>query len=131
MEKSLSNGKITFVNIVKGVMFALGITIVAVLLLAIVYKFVNMSDATIKIINQIIKILSIAIGVFICLKNDKSKGMLKGAIVGGIYTIISFFVFSILVSTFSFSFSLLYDILFASIIGLIFGIIFVNIKSKR
>ena len=131
MEKTMSNGKNTFVNILKGVMFALGFTIVAVLLLAIVYKFVNISDLLIKIINQIIKIVSIALGVFICLKNDKSKGLLKGAIIGAVYTVIAFFVFSILVSTFSFSLSLIYDVLFASIIGLIVGIIFVNIRGKN
>ena len=129
MENVMSNKKQGIAGIVKGVLFALALTVVAVLVLAILYKFINMSDTVIKVANQIIKIASIALGVKIATKKDKSKGLLKGAIIGALYTVLSFFLFSILASSFSFTLGLLFDILFASVIGLIFGVIFVNAKK--
>lgn len=129
MEKSLTN-KNCVLNILKGVFSAVSCSLVLVLLLAIIYRFVDMSDGLIIVLNQIIKILSILFGCYVCFKIDKSKGMLKGAILGAIYTIVAFFVFSILSSSFSFNMSLIYDIFFASVIGLVGGIIFVNVRKK-
>ena len=93
------------------------------------WNIVNISDLTIKIINQIIKGFSVLLGVFICLKNNKEKGLIKGAIIGAAYTLLSYLIFSILVASFSFSASIIYDMIFASIIGLICGIMFVNLKK--
>lgn len=129
MEKVLSNKKQKIAGLVKGVLFSLIFTAVAVLLLAVLYKFVEMSDGAIKIANQIIKIASVALGVKIALKKDKSKGLLKGAIVGVLYTILSFVLFSLLAKNFSFSLSLVTDIVFAGLVGLIFGVLFVNFKK--
>ena len=103
MNRALSeNKKTSIMNVAKGVLLAVCLTVVLVLILAVVYKFVDLSDSVIKIINQIIKVVSIGFGVFICLKKDKSKGMLKGSIIGSVYMLVSFLVFSILVSTFNF-----------------------------
>ncbi len=129
MENVLSSKKQGFVGVVKGILFALIFTVVAVFLLAVLYKFVEMSDGTIKIANQVIKIISIALGVKIALKKNKSKGLLKGLIIGIFYTILSFLLFSILAKNFSFSLSLVSDIVFAGLVGLIFGILFVNFRK--
>ncbi len=129
MEKVLSNKKQKFAGLVKGLLFSIIFTAVAVLALAFLYKFVEMSDGAIKVANQIIKILSIALGVKIALKKDKSKGLLKGVIIGVLYTILSFVLFSLLAKNFSFSLSLVTDIIFAGLVGLIFGVLFVNLKK--
>ena len=130
MNRALSeNKKTSIMNVAKGVLLAVCLTVVLVLILAVVYKFVDLSDSVIKIINQIIKVVSIGFGVFICLKKDKSKGMLKGGIIGSVYMLVSFLVFSILVSTFNFSITILYDMIFGALLGLIFGVIFVNFRK--
>lgn len=131
MEKILSNKKNEIVGLVKGILFSLIFTVFAVFVLALVYKFVSLSDVFIKVANQTIKILSIALGVKIALKKNKSKGLPKGIIVGVLYTILSFLLFSLLAHSFSFSLSLMTDIIFAGLIGLIFGILFVNLKNKK
>ena len=130
MNRALSeNKKTSIMNVAKGVLLAVCLTVVLVLILAVVYKFVDLSDSVIKIINQIIKVVSIGFGVFICLKKDKSKGMLKGSIIGSVYMLVSFLVFSILVSTFNFSITILYDMIFGALLGLIFGVVFVNFRK--
>lgn len=127
MENILTK-KQSFASVTKGVLFALIFTVVAVLVLAVLYKFVDMSDGVIKVANQVIKVVSIALGVKIALKKDKSKGLVKGLIVGIIYTILSFFLFSLLAKSFSFSLSLVSDVIFAGLVGLIFGVLFVNFR---
>ncbi len=128
MEKTLNN-KSFIISFFKSVFVAISCSLVLVLALAIIYRFVSMSEGVIRICNQIIKVLSVLIGCFVLFKKDKSKGMLKGSLLGAIYTLGAFFIFSLLSSSFSFGLSLIYDIIFASIVGLIGGIIFVNIRK--
>ena len=119
----------SFSQIAKGVLISLTVSLVGILLFAIVLRFVNLSDLTIKIINQIIKVLSVLFVVIVCLKKDKTKGMLKGAVLGVFYTFFSYLVFSILVANFSFSISFIYDLIFSCIVGILCGVLFVNLKK--
>lgn len=118
-----------FSQILKGCLIALCISIIGILVFAFVLRFVTINDISIKIINQIIKVLSVLFGVMVCLKKDKSKGLVKGSIIGVVYTISSYLLFSLLVASFSFGFSIMYDIIFSGIVGLISGVIFVNSKK--
>ena len=127
MEKAINKGNIS--QVLKGCLIALCVSLVGILLFAVVLRFVSLSDTVIKIINQIIKVTSVLLGVKVCLKNNKSKGLMKGSCVGAIYTIISYLVFSLLVASFNFSLSIFYDLIFSSVVGLICGVIFVNIKK--
>lgn len=115
-------------QISRGVLVSISISLVAILLFAVVLRFAGIPDIVIKIINQIIKVVSILFGVKVTLKRDKTKGLLKGVILGVIYTITSYLVFSILIASFSFGLSFLYDLIFSAIVGLICGVIFVNAK---
>lgn len=115
-------------QLVRGTLVSISISLVAILLFAVILRFVNLPDIVIKIINQVIKVLSILFGVKVMLKRDHTKGLLKGTMLGIIYTITSYLVFSILVSSFSFGLSFLYDLIFSALVGLICGVIFVNTK---
>ncbi len=115
-------------QITRGVLVSISISLISILLFAVLLRFINFPDIVIKIINQIIKVLSILFGVKVTLKRDKTKGLLKGVLLGIIYTITSYLVFSILIASFGFSISFLYDLIFSSIVGLICGVIFVNVK---
>ena len=131
MENSLALNKGNFfLSFIKGVLVSLCVTIAGIFLFALVLKFVNVSTIVIKIVNQIIKVISVLFGVKICLKQDRSKGLLKGFIVGVFYTIFSYLIFSFLVSSFSFGLNLLYDVLFSGLTGIVCGVIFVNSKLK-
>lgn len=127
MEKAINKGNIS--QVLKGCLIALCVSLIGILLFAVVLRFVSLSDTVIKIVNQIIKVTSVLLGVKVCLKNDKSKGLAKGSFVGAIYTLTSYFVFSLLVASFNFSLSIFYDLIFSSAVGLICGVIFVNSKK--
>jgi len=127
MEKVINKNNIS--QVFKGCLIALCVSLIGILLFAVVLRFINISDTLIKIINQIIKVVSVLLGVKVCLKKDKSKGLVKGSCVGAVYTITSYLVFSLLVASFSFGLSIIYDLIFSSLIGLICGVIFVNSKK--
>ncbi len=121
--------KANILGVLKGVLVAVCISIVGVLLFAVVYKFVAMNGTTIKIVNQVIKVLSVLLGVNVALNGNKTKGAVKGLLIGVIYSIVAYAIFGLLSSTFTFNLSILYDAIFAGLVGLIAGIFLVNLKK--
>lgn len=117
-------------NMLVGTLIALCVSLVLVLVFAFMLKFTNISDGAIKPVNQIIKGVSVFIGVFVSLKKTKELGLVSGLLIGFIYTILAFLVFSTLSGNFKFDITLLTDIVFGAVIGAICGIICVNIKKS-
>ncbi len=124
------SGKGVFLSIVKGSVYALCISLVCILLFAFLLKFTSLSDNLITPINQVIKGVSIFVGVLLGLKKQKEMGLVSGLLIGLIYTIAAFLVFSALNRSFVFDRTLLNDVVFGSIIGGICGIICVNLKKS-
>lgn len=130
MEKVKNNEKNNILlNGLKGSMLSVCVSLVLILIFAFVIKLTSMSDTLIKPINQIIKVVSIFFGTLFIVKKVNQKGLITGAIVGLLYSILAFVVFSILNGGFSFDITLLIDILFGAISGAICGIICVNMKK--
>ena len=66
------NERVSFIgSVIKGSLIALSFSLVGILVFAFVLRFVTISDTAIKPINQVLKILSILIGVFCGLKKCK------------------------------------------------------------
>ena len=106
-----------FLSIVKGSLIALCVSLIGILIFAFCLKFTSLSDKLILPINQVIKGLSIFLGVFFGLKKRKEMGLVSGLLIGFVYTIVAFIVFSILNGAFNFDHTLLNDIVFGTIIG--------------
>ena len=116
-------------SILKGSLIALCVSLILVLVFAFLLKFTDVPDSIITPVNQVIKGGSIFLGVFIGLKRSKELGLVSGLLIGFIYTIVAFLVFSALSASFSIDVTLLTDIVFGAIIAAICGIICVNIKK--
>ncbi|MBQ8749156.1 MAG: TIGR04086 family membrane protein [Clostridia bacterium] len=123
------NNKNMITALLKGSFIALLISLVGILIFALFLKFVDINDSWIMPINQVIKVLSIFFGVKSFLKNCEGKGLIKGALLGLVYTLFAFVVFSLLSSSFVIDLTLVYDSLFGTILGAICGIICVSIKK--
>lgn len=120
----------TMLDIIKGALCAIAISLVCILIFALFIKLLNISDKLIAPFNQVIKFASIFFGVKVSLKCNKEKGFLKGLIIGFVYTLLAFIIFSILSKSFCFDKSLFNDLLFGTIAGIICGVILVNFKKK-
>lgn len=115
-------------ELTKGTIFSLIISMVLIIIFAIIIRFTNISDGAIMPINQGIKAISIFFGILLALKGSQ-KGFVKGLIIGLLYAVLSYLVFSILSSTMSIGLTTLTDIIFDSVLGAISGLIAVNIKK--
>lgn len=129
MKVKNSNGLLGAV--LKGVLCAVCVSLALVLVFAFLLKFTNIPESVIKPINQVIKGVSVFVGVFVGMKKLKELGLVSGLLIGLAYTIMAFLIFSILGGSFNFDLTFLTDIVFGGVIGSICGIICVNLKKSN
>jgi len=122
--------KNSVIAVFKAVIIAIVVSLIAIIVQALFLKFFNMSEGLIPIVNQIIKGLSIFFGCIFSIRG-LNNGWLKGLLVGIIYTVVGFTLFSVLYGDFSANLTLLNDIVLGSVTGLLSGVICANVgKSK-
>lgn len=119
-----------FIKILKSCMIGLIFTLLGVVLFAIILKFVDLSSNAISYVNDVIKVISLFIVVFLLKKHSEGKLILNSFFAGIIYALISFGVFSILNGKVDFNLTIVYDLLFAVIVSLIIAIM-VNLMSRK
>ncbi len=130
MEKVKKQNKSYAIEMLKALIIALIISLVAVLIMAFFIKVFNIPTSAISIINQIIKGLSILIAALIAFTLPKN-GWLRGIIFGILYSLLTFVVFSLLDEDgFKIGLSLLNDVSLGAVTGLISGIITVNLLKS-
>ena len=116
-----------FSTIIKGALCSVIITLFSVLIFALIVKFALLNSGVIKAVNQFIKILSVFLG---CAFSVRGKmGLIRGALIGVISTIITYLLFSLFAGTVSFGISFVIDLIFGLIIGAVSGVISVNVKK--
>ena len=102
----------------RGTLYALVLTLAGVLIFAFVVKFAGISDSVIRPIIQIIKALSIFTGVYFLLKRIEKRAWMHGGILGLVYTVLAFFILSIIDSNFSVTGGFFIEALFALAVGM-------------
>jgi putative membrane protein (TIGR04086 family) len=127
MNRDLVKHENIIVSIIKGAVVSVAVTLVLILAFALIIRFFNVNDNIIFPVNQVIKVVSLFVGVMILTKGNKEKGLLKGVLLGLIYFVLSFALFSILQGDFSFQLSNFYDLILTSLMGGIVGLIAVHI----
>ena len=111
----------------RGVLIAILISLAGVLIFSLVIRLALLNSGVIKAVNQFIKIMSVFLGCFFSLKEN--KGLLKGLIVGIIIsTFLIYLIFALISGNSVFSLSFLIDLIFGIIVGGISGVIAVNVK---
>ncbi len=126
--KELKIDKSFFIDCLKATLFSLVITLIVVLILGIIIKFVHIPKNVLMPINQVIKVISMLIGCVFGIKN-KRNGAFKGGVTGLLYTLLSVFIFLILGFSLKNSFNYI-DVLLGIVIGAISGIVAVNTGKK-
>lgn len=117
-------------NILKGVLFSLIFSVVLILILAVVAKYTDISDKAISAVNQVIKVIALFLGILIGMKGQKG-GLIVGAIVGLLYTLLSFAIFSAISGELTFDKVTVFDFLISIAVGAISGILTVNLKGLK
>lgn len=128
MEKT-HNIKQDVLDILRATLFSTLIAIGLVLIFAIIIRFASIENGIIMPVNIAIKILSILIGTMIGIKTPQN-GILKGALSGLLFMLLTFLIFSALNGFKDVTFSWI-DLITLPIAGAISGIIAVNLKSRK
>lgn len=110
-----------------GAVVSVCVTLILILIFALLIRFVGIKDNWIFPINQVIKIISLFLGIFIALKGNKENGLIKGLFLGFAYYILSYVTFSILQGSFSINIGNFYDLILTTLMGGIIGLILVHI----
>lgn len=112
--------------IIKGANLSLIISLVSILIFAFIVRSALLSNGVIKCVNQFIKIISIFLGCVFFIKGK--GGLVKGALLGLLFFILTTLIFALFSAGFTISLSLVIDLFFCVIVGAISGIISVNIS---
>ena len=83
-------------QLLRGLLVAIGATLICVLVFALLMQWLKPSDSAIRIVNQLIKLASIFIGVKVMLGRTCEKGLLYGALLGVCYMALGVGLFAIL-----------------------------------
>lgn len=123
MEEKISKN---FVNILKGVLISIIFTLIFLFIFSMLLTYTNISEQFIAPVIIVITAISIFIGSSIGNLKIKKNGLLNGAIIGGIYILIIYFLSSIINNNFSITTQSIIMIIAGMICGMLGGIIGVN-----
>ena len=86
--------KATILHSLKAGILSLVFSCIGVLVLALIAKLCNIGDTLLPIINQVLKVIAVAIGTIVSVKDEKF--LLKAVIGAVIFWLLSFAVFAIM-----------------------------------
>ena len=115
-------------QILKGAFLALAFSFLATVVFASVIRFAPVPEKAIYPVNQTVKVLAIAIGVFAFVRGE--KGFLKGVAIALIFTALSYLAFSAIGGDFSLSWLMLVELVIAVLAGVICGAVAENIRRS-
>ena len=115
-------------DVLRGVIISLVVNVVLVLIVAVVVKHTGISETVATILNQVIKVLSLAVGIGIGFRSGR-YGLVLGAIVGAVYTALGFAIFSLLSGKSLFADVSVFDFLIGVAAGIFAGILAVNLRT--
>lgn len=119
-----------FFEIFKGVIFSLIISVLTVIVFAIIVRFANLSSKTVEIVNIALKIISILTGTLLAVGSGR-QGLFKGGIIGLLFVLVSYLVFSLINGSFSVNPLTAFDVIFCLVAGLLSGVFAVNVRKGK
>lgn len=113
-------------SIVCGVLLALAFSLLSAVVFANVLRVSSIPEKAIYPVNQVVKVIAIALGTLFFVRGE--KGWLKGGAIGVLFTALSYLAFAAIGSDFSLSWLILAELALAFFAGMCSGVIAVNMK---
>lgn len=80
----------------KGLGMALLVTVAGVAIFALLMQWIRPSESVVRVINQVLKLISVGAGVYIAVGRGCEGGLMKGILVGVMYMAIGVGVYALL-----------------------------------
>ena len=123
MENSYGN---SVISLCKGVASALALSFVFALVFALVLRFVSLPNQAIYPTNQVLKGVSLCVGVILHVRGE--KGWLKGGACGLLFAALSYLLFSGIANDFSLSWLFFGESALTVLVGAVSGSLAVNMR---
>lgn len=114
-------------QIIKAWVAAVVFALIFVLVFTLVLQLFSVGAEVIKPVNQVFKVICLALGCIIFLRGE--KGLIKGAIAGILYIVTTYLIFGAIGGGFAFGWLQLAELAIGIFAGGVSGIIAVNIKK--
>ncbi len=114
--------------VAKGLLLSLACSLLFTVIFACVMRYTGLTAKALYPVNQGIKSLSLAIGVFAFTRGE--KGWLKGLTTGLLFTCLSYLVFSAIGGDFSLSWLIFAELALGAFTGALCGVISVNLRRS-
>ena len=83
-------------RLVKGLAAAVLMTVAGVAIFALVMQWVKPTEDAVRVFNQVLKLVSIAVGVYVAVGRGGNGGLIRGAAVGLLYMAVGVALYAIL-----------------------------------
>ena len=113
-------------SIVKGALFSVAFSLLLAIVFAVILRMGAISDGVIYPINQVVKVVAVALGALLFVRGE--KGWIKGGVIGLVFTALSYLLFSAIGGDFSLSWMIIIELAVGFFSGALSGIIAVNLK---
>lgn len=85
-----------WMRLLKGLGAALLVTVAGVAVFALLMQWVKPSEGAVRLVNQVLKLVSVGVGVYVAVGRGCEGGLLRGALVGVLYMGIGVGVYALL-----------------------------------
>ena len=83
-------------QLLKGLGMALVVSLAGVAVFALLMQWIRPSEGVVRIFNQVLKLVSIAAGVYVAVGRGREGGLLRGALIGLVYMALGVGVYALL-----------------------------------
>lgn len=83
-------------RMLKGLLAALLTTVAGVAIFALIMQWVKPTEGAVRIFNQVLKLVSIGVGVFVAVGRGGDGGLIRGAAVGLLYMAVGVALYALL-----------------------------------
>lgn len=117
--------------LIRGVLAAAAITLIGMLILSAAIIFIGMSDTLLKVLNQILKIASVALGAYLGVGRGGERGLVTGTGIGAVYAVVGYIMYAFMGDNSFRVTELLGELLISIAAGATAGAVFANLKPSR
>ena len=118
------------VRVLKGLGAAILVTVACVAVFALTMQWLRPTEGLVRIVNQVLKLVSIGVGVYVAVGRGCEGGLLKGALVGLLYMAAGVGMYALLSGQGASASAYLADLAMGVAAGGIIGMILSNISPK-
>ena len=123
--------KSTLLALLRGLLIAVALTLACMLIMAAALVYLQMSDRLLTVLNQIVKLLAIALGTCAAVPRGGSRGLLTGVEIALLYMALGYAMY-VLLGGGSFAVgNMLGEMLLGSAVGAVTGAVRANLSPRR